>query len=913
MPKLDIKKLKQYLIMFIGDKRQEKEFVEQYSAFYTSVLELGAAYGEYFIDSKEHGKKTIDSLGLHKLQDLYLKIIRSADAFKAVAAESNSRNTPELTGRIAAIDSFCEYINSDMISLSNVSAHGEMTLDEIFDDARSYTIDISGQNVDKAGANMSSRIPVSFTDKAGNERKGFFTPETKSSQNDETINMFSKAKDGHPEYDLALRNIIQDFRFEGYTADIGNVSETLKTYLQGDDILEAYKDIAKDILEDPTVDKGGLSDEEYDEYIKRLSGDEEFSMRVLNLMNDYAQIKNKYTVLETIGIDDQSIIEQRNAAMSVIGDLTGVPNLLARSVQMTVLQDGNKTRGVFMEFAEGSDLFHMKENDPLKEVTYEQLDNSEILKQIADLQVLDYICGNTDRHLGNMFYQFRDTENGRILSGITGIDNDNSFGKNEMSRTTGLMRLPGISSLMVINEETAARIKGLSYPMIKVALQNYSLSSAEMDAAWNRITALQQSILEGEVYYRNNPDAKIEPPRIKTVSNEDWKKLSLRDLSVREAQNNVPEGQYKNYFTDISTLPSVVKDTIAQKEREEEIQRKIEEKHPELKKEGSGFRMAKGEVLLETNKAGIADNNRSLASLESTMHSVNKGAFISSRQFDNVIKAFNTVKKMSFEMDEGVSNVYLNRLNEAYKALDENLTVYLDKKTKEKAEKTAKNKKISYTFEARVEFAEDLKAFVHERIEGLENELARTANAENFMSKSMAAKFSNYVKGRIERQNQNMIKEISNLPENDPYVTIKARAVNSRTVLNDYLSGNRIINNGVEEMLKVNIGSIILLQMVDNYRQRIGAGSKLEQRIGAMNSAEHESLSKAIAELPSIKKVVRNVNKQTIKEFLLDEKAASVIRRIPGDEREKLNRQLNNLINPRREPEVQKQPAKELF
>ena len=911
MPKLDTKKLKQYLIMFVGGQKQEKEFVDQYSAFFNSVLELGNAYGEYFVDSKVHAKKTIDSSGLHKLQELYSNIISSANSFKTAAAESKSKDSPELKGRIAAIDSFCEYINSDMISLSNVSAHGEMTLDDIFDDARSYIVDISGQSIDKAGANMSSRIPVSFTDKNGNERKGFFTPETKSSQSDETVEMFSKAKEGHPEYDFALRTIIQDFRFEGYTADIGNVAQTVNTYLQDDDILEVYKDIAKDILEDPTVDKGDLTDEEYNEYIKKLSDDKEFSMRLLNMMNDYAQIKNKYTVLESIGIEDNSIIEQRNAAMSVIGDLIGVPNALARSVQMTVLQNGEKTKGVFMEFAEGSDLSHMKEQDPLKEVTYEQLDNSDLLKQIADLQVLDYICGNTDRHLGNMFYQFKETENGRIVSGIVGIDNDNSFGKKEMSKNAGWMQLPGINSLMVINEETAARIKGLSYPMLKVALQNYSLSSDEMEAAWDRITTLQQYILEGEVYYKNNPDAKIEPPRIKTVSNEDWKKISLKDLSTREAQNGIPEGQYKNYFANISTLPEVVKNTIAQKEKDEEVKRKIQEKHPELKKENSGFKMAKGEVLLETNKAGIENNNRNLTSLESTMHAVNKGAFISSKQFDDVIKAFNTVKKMSFDMNEGVSNGYLNELNEAYKTLNKKLTIYLDKKSEERAAKTAQNKKVSSTFEDRVEFAEDLKTFVHDRIDGLENELARTANAEQFTSKSMANKFSNYVKSRIERQNRSMIEEVSSLSAKDPYAMIKARTVNSRAILNDYLSGKKTINNGVEQMLKVNIGNVILLQMVDDYRQRVGTGSKLEQRLGTMNSAEYERFSKAIIGLPSIEKVLKNINKQTIKEFLLDDKAASAIRKIPKREREQLNKQVNSLINPPKEPEVKKQPTRD--
>ena len=74
---------------------------------------------------------------------------------------------------------------------------------------------------------------------------------------------------------------------------------------------------------------------------------------------------------------------------------------------MKVEIDGVEVDGVFMESAEGTDINRLKKDDPIFQANFKSFENPEALQQVVDLQVLDFICGNIDRHLGNMFYQFK--------------------------------------------------------------------------------------------------------------------------------------------------------------------------------------------------------------------------------------------------------------------------------------------------------------------------------------------------------------------------------------------------------------------------------------------------------------------------------------------------------------------------
>ena len=111
-------------------------------------------------------------------------------------------------------------------------------------------------------------------------------------------------------------------------------------------------------------------------------------------------------VMQLAGIKKGSPISSRNCAMTDVAQLLGCDHLLANSVNMKIKIGDEIVEGVFMETAEGSDLKRLKYDDPLFDAQLGSFQNPEALMQVADLQVLDFICGNTDRHGFNMVYQF---------------------------------------------------------------------------------------------------------------------------------------------------------------------------------------------------------------------------------------------------------------------------------------------------------------------------------------------------------------------------------------------------------------------------------------------------------------------------------------------------------------------------
>ena len=201
--------------------------------------------------------------------------------------------------------------------------------------------------------------------------------------------------------------------------------------------------------------------------------------------------------------EKNSSITGRNVAMSHVADLLGMPDIIARA-EFETLEDGDrKIRGVFMEEARGVDMFHMLPDNPqLRNVNAETLvDNPRFIKSAAKLQVLDYICGNTDRHQNNLMYVLN--KEGTEFEGVVGIDNDMSFGMHIQSNDTmlragnngGLFNIEP-DQISFIPEETANQILLTTPHMLYYALQSTGLTMAEIRAAINRLQVIQTRIQE---------------------------------------------------------------------------------------------------------------------------------------------------------------------------------------------------------------------------------------------------------------------------------------------------------------------------------------------------------------------------------------------------------------------------------
>ena len=255
-------------------------------------------------------------------------------------------------------------------------------------------------------------------------------------------------------------------------------------------------------------------------------------------------------------------IDNRNAAMSAVADLLGMPNVVARSKPMRIIdKDGNVVEGTFMEAANGLDPENLPPSAASINENALKNTNGNAFRDIANLQVLDFLCGNYDRHYANIFYQF--DKNGK-LCGVQGIDNDGSFGvigEKQLVRKEGrrgkadtnYMHMTNLENMKAIPEETAKRIEALDASTLKYALRGYGLSEEELKAAAFRLDCMKQAIQAS----RSMTNQK-KKPKLRILSSSDFKKTSIeklrRDPTSEEAA--VSDLAYTNTFSKAASAVS---------------------------------------------------------------------------------------------------------------------------------------------------------------------------------------------------------------------------------------------------------------------------------------------------------------------------------------------------------------------
>lgn len=136
------------------------------------------------------------------------------------------------------------------------------------------------------------------------------------------------------------------------------------------------------------------------------------------------------------GYGDQTNITNRNVATSRIALLAGVPGIVAESKTVKVKDraDGKIYKGNLMSIASGVASAEAEAEIRDKTAGTNQLEERiravsasfapSVQKELTSLQVLDYICGQGDRHHNNFFLE--KDENGKYAH-VHAIDNDLSF------------------------------------------------------------------------------------------------------------------------------------------------------------------------------------------------------------------------------------------------------------------------------------------------------------------------------------------------------------------------------------------------------------------------------------------------------------------------------------------------------
>ncbi len=486
-----------------------------FEALQRSLTEL-STYTEYFQTPDDEGNyPLVQEKHIDELIEKFQNVSRDISAFRREANSSTFQkehidNSLEKTQ--AEIFSKLEpLIAGDMQTLITAKSQGgvELPLGEMLWQGKVREVEYSGE-IKTVGMAMSQRIPMEITDAKGNPTKGFFTAESSIDidLHKKLKSVIEKEAAGNDTWKAFFQKMYK-YTYENQNPYLVKRFHSIKKLMEGQSDLGDIMGLA--------MQGFPLTPEE-----KKLMKDPRFCAAGCRCIAGMAEEKNNVDNLTVRGYNKGNI-DRRNSAMTAVANLMGVSDEIAPSYSVKVNINGNIATGTFMGMAKGVDLVHLESNSPLlNEMDGMSLENPEYLKSLSNLQALDFICGNSDRHRLNMFYRYDDSNPPKMI-GVHGIDNDFSFCTLYDERT----HMVPLDKLGFVTESTAKRIMSMTPGTLSVLLESYGLSKEEIDAANNRFSKLQEKLVEGKMYYADKDIDTFEAGHIKIVKDEDLPKVSL--------------------------------------------------------------------------------------------------------------------------------------------------------------------------------------------------------------------------------------------------------------------------------------------------------------------------------------------------------------------------------------------------
>lgn len=165
-----------------------------------------------------------------------------------------------------------------------------------------------------------------------------------------------------------------------------------------------------------------------------LSGDHAKQEKWLAFANKFSKafVTMEVTQDKSLKVEEGADMTSRNYASERVAELFGLKGLIVRNREAAVVdENGIRKKGFVMDKAKGKQAV---------DVVRLALDNGYKLrftddaqKNLLNLQILDNIVGQVDRHMGNYFLDYvkDDAQKTITVHQVTGIDNDFSFGLSE--------------------------------------------------------------------------------------------------------------------------------------------------------------------------------------------------------------------------------------------------------------------------------------------------------------------------------------------------------------------------------------------------------------------------------------------------------------------------------------------------
>ncbi|MBP3206280.1 MAG: hypothetical protein J6M66_12765 [Lachnospiraceae bacterium] len=510
-------------------KRLEREGVapeskEIYQQYISNLEHLNALMDQYSELDEEFGvPPALDARGKEQLLQAMYETAVAGETFLANAQIKNGKVMNRISAVVGRLQGMLSQDHA-MLRLYDPE-QTSMSFPEIQESARTQVVDFRGKKIGIMTNKLSGRIPMTVVDAEGKKKRGVFTKASYVSVKKDFHEMIDRAlayydrpevRNSLAPYKTALirqgafpdrtaEQITNDMVVEKLKEQIRNILPRFREYLvQNGKTLYGmdpekvpeeqligflYNEIMNDKSLTVTLEKIGLDLRQQPEEIADELTDG-MKRAIEEKLSDIVNARD-------LGLCDGDRVDHRNSALSAVAGLIGLNSLCARSVNMKYLdEDGNEVEGTFMEFADGLDLLGKGGEKLFTHVNDDPFGSPcKANRSLADLQILDFLSGNVDRHGGNMTYKV--DAQGKIVD-VVAFDNDTSFGLVPIDKKNGILRLGGVEQLKVISKPMAQKIAGLSPEMLKFSLRGRGLTEAEIKASCQRLSELKRAIKAGK-------------------------------------------------------------------------------------------------------------------------------------------------------------------------------------------------------------------------------------------------------------------------------------------------------------------------------------------------------------------------------------------------------------------------------
>ena len=528
MPELTLEELSRQLREAEHPSQAHSELIQAIDDLHQATLPFRRFRGRKMLPKVSARDKTC-------LMELHQQIGAKAET---LLAGGDSPALKSLVKKIAALSSM------NYNALLQYNPNAPRTLDSLEEQSRTVILHVGRNEFGRAqnlGANLSERMPLALFDDQGNKISGLFTKK-KLFQVQEPFRKAVEAALAAPELQ---NNEVAKTAFQLLLENIGKPL-TLRHPKTGAPV-QLSDDPANNILAFLRMCTGkGQNGKRlvnlylYDALKQSLPEQLALQLRpemCFALTNQLEPIRNPIALqLSDAKIQEGQRLDNRNAAMSAVADLLGMPRIVARSRPMKIVdENGREIEGTFMELATGLDIKNL--NPTARGVGAMALENTMGMgcRDIANLQILDYLCGNVDRHAGNMAYQLDwDSK----FNGVQGFDNDCAFCALVLGSGAGKNRLVGVRDMRAIPASTYLRVMQLTPATLKYALRGFGLSEEELEAAGKRLRTLQRDLRNEKGFYeqydRQNPRQQgiLLPGHTRILQDHDWKDYPMDQFST---------------------------------------------------------------------------------------------------------------------------------------------------------------------------------------------------------------------------------------------------------------------------------------------------------------------------------------------------------------------------------------------